>query len=231
MKLLVIRPQPGADATALRAEAVGFEVAVVPLFAIEPVAWEMPQVGEYDALMLTSGNAVRQARDGLDGLKDLPTFVVGAATARAAEQTLSAVQAIGNAGVDAILSKIQAAGHNRILWLAGEDRTDPSIPLGMTLDTRTVYRSALLTEPADFADIVASCGAVMLHSSRAALHFLSLCQAHGTTRTEIRIAPLSAAIAESAGDGWQEIITAPEPNDAALLSRLQSRFTTTPRDP
>ena len=231
MKLLVIRPQPGADATALRAHAAGFEVAVVPLFGIEPVAWEMPQAGDYDALMLTSGNAVRQARDGLSALKDLPTFVVGTATARAVEQSGLVVQAIGDAGVDAILSKIQAAGHNRILWLAGEDRTHPSIPLGMTLDTRTVYRSALLPEPADFADIVTSCDTVMLHSPRAALHFLSLCQVHGTARTEIRIAALSAAIAESAGDGWQEIITASEPNDAALLSQLQSRFTTTPRDP
>jgi uroporphyrinogen-III synthase len=231
MKLLVIRPQPGADATALRAHAAGFEVAVVPLFGIEPVAWEMPQVGEYEALMLTSGNAVRQAGDGLDGLKDLPTYVVGTATARAAGQAGLTVVAIGNAGIDAILSKIQAAGHKRILWLAGEDRTDAFIPRGMTVDVRTVYSSALLPEPADFDDIVASCSTVMLHSPRAALHFLSLCQAHGTARTEIRIAALSAAIAESAGTGWQEVIIAPQPNDAALLSQLQSRFTTTPRDP
>lgn len=231
MKLLVIRPQPGADATAIRAEAAGFEVSVVPLFAIEPVAWEIPQAGDYDALMLTSGNAVRQAGNGLYALKHLPIFVVGTATARAAEQTGLPIQAIGDAGVDATLSKIQAAGHSRAIWLAGEDRTDATMPVGMTVDICTVYRSALLPEPADFADIVKSCGAVMLHSPRAASHFLSLCQVYGTVRTEIRIAALSAAIAESAGAGWQEIIIAPEPNDVALLSQLQSRFTTTPRDP
>lgn len=231
MKLLVIRPRPGADATALRAQASGFEVAVVPLFAIEPVAWEMPQAGDYDALMLTSGNAVRQAGDGLYALKHLPTFVVGTATARAVEHAGLAIQAVGDAGVDAILSIIRAAGHNRTLWLAGEERTDASVPVGMTVDAHTVYRSAMLPEPADFADIIASCGAVMLHSPRAASRFASICQAHGINRGQVTIAALSAAIAESAGSGWQEVIVAPQPNDAALLSQLQSRFTTTPRDP
>lgn len=231
MKLLVIRPQPGADATAIRAEAAGFEVTVVPLFAIEPVAWEIPQAGEYDALMLTSGNAVRQAGDGVYALNDLPIYLVGTATARAVEYAGLAIQAIGDAGVDAILSKIQAAGHNRVLWLAGEDRTDATMPAGMTVDAHTVYRSAMLPEPAHFADIIASCGAVMLHSPRAASRFASICQAHGINRGEVTITALSAAIAESAGTGWQEVIVAPQPNDAALLSQLQSRFTTTPRDP
>ena len=123
MKLLVIRPQPGADATALRAEAVGFEVAVVPLFAIEPVAWAMPQVGDYDALMLTSGNAVRQAGDGLYALKDLPTYVVGTATARAVEHAGLAIQATGDAGVDARLLQYVdeiLLGHEHI-GQAGED--------------------------------------------------------------------------------------------------------------
>ncbi len=102
MKLLVIRPQPGADATAIRAEAAGFEVTVVPLFAIEPVAWEIPQAGEYDALMLTSGNAVRQAGDGVYALNDWPIYLVGTATARAVECARLAIEAIGDAGVDAI---------------------------------------------------------------------------------------------------------------------------------
>lgn len=231
MKLLIIRPQPGADATASRADAAGFDAVIMPLFVIEPVAWELPPVDDYDALMLTSGNTVRQAGDSLRLLKDLPTYVVGSATARAAENAGLAVGTVGNAGVDAMLSKMEVAGHHRLLWLAGEDRTGISMPAGMTVDIRTVYRSAAVSVPTDFADIVASCDAVMLHSPRAASRLSSACDLQGIKRADIRIAALSAAIAASGGSGWREVITATQPNDAVLLSELQSRFTTMSCDP
>lgn len=227
MKLLVIRPQPGADATASRAKAAGFDAVVMPLFAIEPVAWDVPSVGDHDVLMLTSGNAVRQAGDGLQRLKDLPTYVVGTATAQAAEKARLAIAGVGDAGVAAIISTMKAAGHRRLLWLAGEDRVDAAMPAGMTVDICTVYRSAAISEPTDFADIVVSCDAIMLHSPRAALRFSSICDAHKIERARVRIAALSAAIVASGGNGWQEVITATHPNDATLLSQLQSRFTTT----
>jgi uroporphyrinogen-III synthase len=231
MKLLVIRPQPGADATASRADAAGFDAIIMPLFAIEPVTWDVPSITDYDALMLTSGNAVRQAGGGLQLLKDLPVYVVGTATARAAQRAGLAVEVVGEAGVSAIVSTISAAGHKRLLWLAGVDRTDTAMPADMTVDIFLVYRSAILAEPADFSHIVDSCDAIMLHSPRAALYFSKLCERHGIDRAEVRIAALSAAIAASAGHGWREVITAPHPNDAPLLSELQSRFTTVSRDP
>ena len=48
--LLVLRPQPGADATAARAKALGLDAIVTPLFRIEPCAWDMPD-GAFDALL------------------------------------------------------------------------------------------------------------------------------------------------------------------------------------
>ena len=70
MRLLVIRPQPGADATAKRVEALGHEAVLMPLFEVHAVAWDAPPVNAYDALILSSGNAVRHAGEGLHKLCD-----------------------------------------------------------------------------------------------------------------------------------------------------------------
>ena len=61
MKILVLRPQPGADETAARARALGLELVVAPLFAVAPLAWTPPDPAGFDAVMLTSASAARQA--------------------------------------------------------------------------------------------------------------------------------------------------------------------------
>ena len=42
MKVLILRPQPGADETAARARALGLEPLVAPLFTVRPLAWTPP---------------------------------------------------------------------------------------------------------------------------------------------------------------------------------------------
>ncbi|MEP7349751.1 MAG: uroporphyrinogen-III synthase [Sphingorhabdus sp.] len=231
MKLLVIRPQPGADATAARVRALDHEAVIMPLFEVRPVAWEVPTPNAYDALLLTSGNAVRQAGAGLDRLRGLPVYAVGSATKRAAEQLNLVVAITGDAGVDALLAVADAGGHRRLLWLAGEDRMALSLPEGVMIDTRIVYRSVALATPADFAATVTASDVILLHSARAAKYFTSFCEIQALDRANITVAALSSAIAESAGSGWRERITAPTPNDAALLSQVQSCFTKSASDP
>ncbi len=41
-RLLVLRPQPGADETAARARALGLEPVVAPLFSVRPLHWTPP---------------------------------------------------------------------------------------------------------------------------------------------------------------------------------------------
>lgn len=231
MKLLITRPQPGADATASRAAEAGFDAVTMPLFAIEPLDWDVPSAASYDALMVTSGNAVRYAGAGLQKLRRLPLYVVGSATAREADRRGLSSAFVGDEGVDVVLTTIDAAGYRRVLWLAGEDHIDPRFPADMNVDIRTVYRSAALKAPADFTEKVTSCDAVMLHSPRAGRHFSELCKAQTLNRSAVTIAALSPAIAESAGSDWRGIVIAATPNDAALLSRLQSSFTSVRRDP
>ena len=231
MKLLVIRPQPGADATAARVRTAGHEALVVPLFEVQPIAWDVPSPDLYDALLLTSGNAVRATGEALDTVRRLPVFAVGSATARAAADAGLTINATGKSGVADLLETINAAGHRRLLWLSGEDRTAISVPTGMTLDTRIVYRSAILPTPKDFADKVRTATAVLLHSACAARHFTALCDVQAIDRATLRVAALSPAIAENAGSGWKTIITAAAPDDASLLSQLQRCFTNIDCDP
>src|SRR3546814_18306225 len=57
-RVLVTRPQPGADTTAERLSALGHDVRTAPLFTVHSLQWSPP--GEViDALMVTSANAMR----------------------------------------------------------------------------------------------------------------------------------------------------------------------------
>lgn len=231
MKLLVVRPQPGADATAARIKAAGHIAVLMPLFEIRPVTWDIPSPERYDALLLTSSNAVRAVGDRFETLRELPVYAVGSATARAAHTAGLTVIATGESGVAVILETALTAGHTQLLWLAGEDRISVVTPGEMTLDTRMVYQSAALTAPADFAETAREVDAVLLHSPRAAGHFADLCDGAAVDRAGIRLAALSPAIAESAGSGWRTVVASTAPNDESLLSQLQSCFTKLDSDP
>lgn len=231
MRLLVIRPQPGADATTKRIRALGYEAVLMPLFKVHPVAWDVPPAGAYDAIILSSGNAVRHAGQGLRQLCGLPAFAVGSATMKAAEDVGLQVVFTGQSNLGAVIAAASEVGHRRLLWLAGEDRTGTSVPDEMSLDIRVVYKSAALPASPNFVTAVNNVAAVLLHSPRAARHFAILCDDHDLDRSLITLAALSPQTAESAGSGWKQIFGAAEPNDAALLSEVQRCFTNGNCDP
>ena len=70
-RVLVLRPEPGASATVERARERGLDAVAIPLFEIEPLAWEAPEAGSFDGLLLTSANAVRHGGEGLASLRGL----------------------------------------------------------------------------------------------------------------------------------------------------------------
>jgi len=109
-RLLILRPQPGAGATAARAAALGFDAIVAPLFAIEPVAWEPPGAGGYDAVMMTSANAARMGGGGLDAWRGHRLYVVGAATAAAARTAGFGEIVTGSRDAAALIAQARADG-------------------------------------------------------------------------------------------------------------------------
>lgn len=201
--LLVLRPEPGASATAERARTLGLDVRRHPLFVPRALPWTMPD-GSFDALLLTSANAV-----GLAGrLPDLPAHAVGEATAAAAKASGLAVQSVGSGGVADLLAGLPAG--LRLLHLAGEERI---LPAGtrQTITSVAVYRMEPLPLPP--ADLIE--GSVALIHSPAAGRRISELEA---ARKTIRIAAISPAAAAACGPGWDRCEAAAEPNDAALLS-------------
>jgi len=225
VKVLIIRPQPGADATARRFAAAGYAPLLMPLFAIEHLPLQTVSVDGYDAILLTSGNAARAACGFLENARDIPIYAVGSATASALAHLSLPVAATGSSGVEALVGVAAADGHIKLLWLAGEDHSAVPQIAGVHIDIAIVYRSAALETPAHFAAQVELCDAVILHSSRAATHFARLCDAAGLSRSNITLATFSNAIAASAGEGWAQIIVAASPNDAALMDAIRQHFT------
>ena len=80
---IVIRPEPGCAATVAAARDWGLEAHGFPLFAVQPRDWSPPAASDVDALLIGSANALRLGGPALEGLRGLPAFAVGAATAEA----------------------------------------------------------------------------------------------------------------------------------------------------
>ena len=58
LPLLVTRPEPGNSATMTRATALGLDAHAMPLFAARALPWTAPAPQDFDAILLTSAQAV-----------------------------------------------------------------------------------------------------------------------------------------------------------------------------
>ncbi|HYX46146.1 MAG TPA: uroporphyrinogen-III synthase [Sphingomicrobium sp.] len=207
-RILVLRPEPGATATVNRARERGLDAIAVPLFQIEPVAWDAPDAASFDALLLTSANAVRFGGDDLGKLRGLPAYAVGEVTAIVARQAGFDIAATGESGVDRLLDSVEP--DLRLLHLCGEDRRDPA-EARQQIANIVVYRAKEIEGP----DLGAAKGAVaLIHSPRAGHRFAELVDDRGS----IAIAAISDAAAKAVGGGWKRVETAEAPTDDALLA-------------
>ena len=211
-RLVVLRPEPGASATLERAQAMGLEADAMPLFEVEPVAWQAPDAARFDALLLTSANAVRHGGGGLRSLRQLPVYAVGEATAAAAREAGFDIAGTGDAGAERLLGSIES--DVRLLHLCGEHRMEPDAKQAIT--AIAVYRATELPLPEDFRRIEGQVAAV--HSPRAGRRLAELAGQAGIDRSSVRIAAISAAAAAAAGPGWESCEAAEAPDDSALLA-------------
>ncbi len=218
-RLVILRPEPGASATAERARAMGLEPVVMPLFQVEPVDWEAPDAGSFDALLLTSANAVRHGGDLLQKLRQLPVHAVGEATAAAAREAGFDIASIGDAGAERLLGSIES--DLRLLHLCGEHRTEP--PAKQAITAIPVYRASELPLADDLSGIEGQAAAV--HSPRAGKRLAEL----AIDRSTIRVAAISEAAASAAGSGWERCEAADTPDEAALLALAARRCDNPPQ--
>ena len=207
--LLILRPEPGASATAVRARAHGLEAIVAPLFAIHPLAWTPPDPEALDAVLMTSANAARHGGPGLDAFRHLPLYAVGSATADAAREAGFTEIHTGSGDGDAALGLARAHGHARLFHPAGRDHV-PTDPQGAIIERRLVYASDRLDPPPLSGQRIIA----LLHSTRAAHVFAERCGPRGA----IAIVAISAAVTAAAGTGWHQSVTAATPDDESMLA-------------
>lgn len=213
MSILILRPEPGGSATALRARALGLEAVTAPLFTLRPLAWDPPDPSGFDALLLTSANAARHAGPALDRFVALPCFAVGESTAAAARAAGFARVVDGPADGAALARAAAHAGIGRALHLHGRDHL--ALPgASIRIEGRAVYAADPVTALPEIAIRALAAGAIaLLHSPRSAALFASL----APRRARVRIAAISEPTALAAGPGWGQIAVAPAPRDSALL--------------
>jgi uroporphyrinogen-III synthase len=233
MRLLVTRPEPAGARTAARLRAVGHDVIVMPVLQIEFIP--DPELGgdAFDALVLTSVNALRALaqHQRSSELKGLPVYTVGRRTAEAA-------RAIGFAPISAdgnqhdLVALIVAHSHPgaRLLYIAGEHRTGDLgaalAPKGLKVDTVVAYRAVpVLHLGAEAAHAFATgrLDGVLHYSRRSAVAFLQVAESSGVFEAGVAAFHfcLSGPVAEPLlVAGASHVAIAPLPDEEALLELI-----------
>lgn len=215
--VVVIRPQPGCDATLAAARQRGLQAYGFPLFAVRARVWQPLDPSHVDALLIGSANALRHGGPAIDFYRGKPAYAVGKTTAEAVRAAGLEVVAAGDGGLQSLLGALRPE-HRRLLRLAGEARVALDPPADVEITERIAYASEPLPLPAALAAMLRAPAIVLLHSGEAARHFAALCEAQEIDRTQVSLAAIGPRVAHAAGLGWRSVAAAPQPDDAALLA-------------
>ena len=176
--VIVTRPEPDASDYADELKAAGFEVFVEPMLEIRPLDFEMPDLAQYDGVLLTSANAVQIKGNGFEGT----VYCVGKHTSEVARNAgFQDVISVDGTGADLlvyILALPDAEG-KRFLHVCG---THVAFPIadrlneaGIQADALPAYESIQVTAFSDaFLDVLKAgdVKAVTFFSKRTAEAFL-----------------------------------------------------------
>lgn len=209
---IIVRPEPGNQATAEAARALGLSVVATPLYSIIPVEFNIDLSISYDAVLITSSNSIRTSLPVLKQLTHLPLLAVGKASAQAARKAGFETIITGDADGQALGRQAVELGFRHVLHLVG----DPYKPVrieGLTCDERTAYRATELPLPPQLEVALQSPCVILAHSPRAARRLSELAGAKGASS----LIALSAQVAKAAGDGWKHLLWPERPSADAML--------------
>jgi uroporphyrinogen-III synthase len=230
MRLLLTRPEPDAERTALTLRARGHVVLTAPLLQIEPMEvalGERPCAG----LLMTSASAARMMarHPDLSGLLSHPVFVVGAHTAAMADVT----SADGDARDLARLVARRFAGSSaKLLYLRGRDTAGDLagalIRDGLDIESVAIYEAkAVQRFPAQAEEALraGTIEAVLHFSRRTAQTYLACADALGGRQWALRPAHycLSAQVAAPLIDAGAAVVrSAAHPDEAGLIDLIDT---------
>lgn len=233
-RVLVTRPEPGASATASALRRAGFDPVIVSLTAILPLPVDGAfDIDGIDAVAVTSANALRHAPERLlSRLAELPLFTVGEATAAIAGEAGFRRITTGSGDAADLANSLLANVPTRatVLYLCGKVRR-PDFERALGADGRkTVLLETYDTGRRDVVDAARQLlgsgsrfHAVLVHSSEAAVALANVLARPDVAdlfdeAMLVAISARAAAPVEALFGG--QIIIAPQPNDAAMVSML-----------
>jgi uroporphyrinogen-III synthase len=230
--VLVTRPQPEAEATAVQVEALGYRTLIEPLIEIVPCAGPPLEFEGIQAVLVTSANGARAlaTRTPVRGQR---VFAVGDATANTLQQLgFHQVESAGGNADDLarLVQRRCEPSRGTLLHVRGDAvASDPSVPLS---GAGFSVRSAVLYETRTPSAFSPSLERTMRHndlayglffSARTARTFVRLAVAAGVACACERSEALcmSHAVASAAeGVPWQAVRVAVRPDHEALLNLL-----------
>lgn len=210
--LLVLRPEPGATKTAAKARERGLDVQVHPLFEVRPINWDVDAAIPYDAVFITSANALKFKVDALNKLHSLPVLCVGEETAKAARHVGFTDITAGSSDARSLAGLAASLGYRHVLWLRGRPSGALNHP-DLIFDVKDVYETPELVWTDQDRALLSRPLIALLHSPRAAQRFAQLVP----DKAPITIVAISEKAAFAAGEGWADVHWAEMPSDEAML--------------
>ena len=220
----VTRARPGAEATAGRLRAMGFDPLVAPLLEVHALGGGAVDLAGVGALAFTSASGVA-AFAARSRERGLPVFAVGAATAAAASAAgfASVTSADGDVADLAPAIAARAPFDGEVLnpgpaEPAG-DLAGALAELGVPARALAVYETLARAPDAPTTALIPDLLAVLLHSPKAA----RVLAAHVTDHPAPKLVALCLSQAVAAplrASGLAAVRAADQPTEAALLALL-----------
>jgi len=221
-RIWITRAEPGAEATAGRVEALGFEAIVAPLIETRPLPASLDLKG-VEALAFTSAMGVR-AFAALSGKRDGLVFAVGEATAATASDAGFATVISADGDVEDLAWLIADAEIDGVVLHPAAAKTAGDLAgdlaeAGITVRTLPVYETVPADLPAGFLDGLGEIDSVLVHSPSAATELARILA--GRPAPHLAVYGISpAALAPLAEAAVGRRIAAALPNEDALISLL-----------
>lgn len=228
--MLVTRPEPDAQSTLLKLEALGIDALAAPVMVRQTLDTSLPAPDGFAAMVLTSANGLRALaeRGQVEHYRHLPVFAVGNRTAfEAREQGFTEVASADGAFADLVNLIARARLSGPIFYPAARhqsgDLGKALAPFGTMVVTAKIYEMvALEALPGDALTRLASgsIGVVLVYSRRTAEIFAQLADSLDRgQRSAIAMLAMSEAVAEPLMENhFNRISLADRPDEDGMMT-------------
>ncbi|WEK04279.1 MAG: uroporphyrinogen-III synthase [Candidatus Devosia phytovorans] len=230
MRMLVTRPEPDAQGTLARLDALGIEAIAAPVMVRQALDVSLPPPDGFTAMVLTSANSVRTLveRGVVETYGHLPVFAVGDRTARdATEAGFVRVSSAAGALQDLVNAMTIAKLKGPLFYPTGKhqsaDLGKALAPLGIMVATAKIYEMVAVDAlpPAVLENLGNGVlTAVLAYSRRTAEIFASLASTlTPAQRSAITMLCLSEVVAEPLLENhFNRIALADRPDEDAMMA-------------